>query len=244
MLGSGAAQMSGTVVVKLSSSWTEPTPPHPHPFATEKRSTTVQSKMRKNNCWKGRGKNSGHKVEALHSLYKRYWCILQAVLIFSFVRYERAKYGEYVYPMWADFTGWIFVFAAILPIFIIAALRFLHADGPTFLEVCFVECNVPYVKLFCRIGRLSCFSPNDLANVWRAKICKSCPLQKWHNATKPKLEHPAISTIEVNDYEKKIYMQGDDHPDHIGIDIVTLFLHLIWHPVQQHHTFPQSGNKG
>ena len=61
--------------------------------------------------------------------------VLQGVLIFSFVRYERAKYGSYVYPMWADFTGWIFVFAAILPVFIIAILRFYHAEGPTYREV-------------------------------------------------------------------------------------------------------------
>ena len=40
--------------------------------------------------------------------------------------------------------------------------------------------------------------------------------QKWHNATKPKLDHPAVSTIEVNDHEKKIYMAGDDNPDNIG----------------------------
>ena len=61
--------------------------------------------------------------------------VLQGVLIFSFVRYERAKYGSYVYPMWADLTGWIFVFAAILPVFIIAILRFYHAEGPTYREV-------------------------------------------------------------------------------------------------------------
>ncbi len=61
--------------------------------------------------------------------------LLQAVLIFSFVRYERAKYGEYVYPMWADFTGWVFVLAAVLPIFVVAALRLYHAKGPTFREV-------------------------------------------------------------------------------------------------------------
>ena len=67
-----------------------------------------------------------------HTLYLS---VLQGVLIFSFVRYERAKYGSYVYPMWADFTGWIFVFAAILPVFIIAILRFYHAEGPTYREV-------------------------------------------------------------------------------------------------------------
>ena len=31
-----------------------------------------------------------------------------------------------------------------------------------------------------------------------------------------KLDHPAVSTIEVNDHEKKIYMAGDENPDNIG----------------------------
>ena len=40
------------------------------------------------------------------------------------------------------------------------------------------------------------------------------------------MEHPAISTIEVNDHEKKIYMAGDDHPDNIGqyLELIVLII--------------------
>ncbi len=42
--------------------------------------------------------------------------------------------------------------------------------------------------------------------------------QKWINATKPQLDPTNVSTIEVNDHEKKIYMANDGDPG-----IATLF---------------------
>ncbi len=60
----------------------------------------------------------------------------QGILIFSFVKYEPAKYGEsYTYPMWADSLGWVMVMSSVLPIFIVAAVRWARADGDGWREV-------------------------------------------------------------------------------------------------------------
>ena len=61
--------------------------------------------------------------------------MFQAILGFSFAKYERAKYGDYEYPSWADFLGWIMVMAAILPIPIVAFYKWYTADGDDWKEV-------------------------------------------------------------------------------------------------------------
>ena len=49
----------------------------------------------------------------------------------------------------------------------------------------------------------------------RMVSCICMFLQKWINATKPQLDPTNISTIEVNDHEKKIYMANDGDPGKI-----------------------------
>ena len=59
----------------------------------------------------------------------------QVVLVFTFIKYERAKYGKYTYPIWADTVGWMLTLASITPIFAIAAYKFARANGATMKEV-------------------------------------------------------------------------------------------------------------
>ncbi len=70
---------------------------------------------------------------------------MQAILVFSFVMYKPAKYGDYYYPLWADALGWGLALISILPIPIVAAYKLIMAPGSTFAEV---MCRLN-VMLYC-----------------------------------------------------------------------------------------------
>ena len=59
----------------------------------------------------------------------------QAILVFSFVKYEAAKYGSYRYPLWADVIGWCMALASVIPIFVVMIVSIYRAEGSTFKEV-------------------------------------------------------------------------------------------------------------
>jgi len=61
--------------------------------------------------------------------------MLQAILVFSFVNYEPAMYGKYVYPLWADSVGWMLTMSSVIPIFVVAIYKYVKADGDTVIEV-------------------------------------------------------------------------------------------------------------
>eukprot|EP00920_Eleutheroschizon_duboscqi_P002841 GHVT01006633.1.p1 GENE.GHVT01006633.1~~GHVT01006633.1.p1 ORF type:complete len:554 (+),score=1.71 GHVT01006633.1:27-1664(+) len=60
--------------------------------------------------------------------------VIFAILAFSFVKYEPAKYGEERYPYWCDALGWVMVLTAVVPIFVIALVKYIKADGVGFRE--------------------------------------------------------------------------------------------------------------
>ena len=60
---------------------------------------------------------------------------LQSILVFSFVNYEPASYGKYIYPLWADSVGWLLTMSSVIPIFVVAIYKYVKADGDTVLEV-------------------------------------------------------------------------------------------------------------
>lgn len=60
--------------------------------------------------------------------------LFQYVLIFCFVRYEPAKYGDYVYPVWADCVGWGLALLSVVPMVVTAIYRFARAPGDTLKE--------------------------------------------------------------------------------------------------------------
>jgi solute carrier family 6 amino acid transporter-like protein 5/7/9/14 len=60
--------------------------------------------------------------------------VILGILVFSFIRYEPAKYGSYLYPTWADGLGWIMCMASVVPIFVVAIYKFIRTPGSTFRE--------------------------------------------------------------------------------------------------------------
>jgi len=57
--------------------------------------------------------------------------IIVGILIFSFVKYTPAEYGEYTYPGWADAIGWVMALASIIPIFVVAIYKMVTAKATT-----------------------------------------------------------------------------------------------------------------
>ena len=51
------------------------------------------------------------------------------MLVFSWVDYSPATYGDYEYPEWADAIGWVMTLAAVVPIFIIMVLVWCFIGG-------------------------------------------------------------------------------------------------------------------
>ncbi|XP_071951062.1 sodium- and chloride-dependent glycine transporter 1-like [Antedon mediterranea] len=57
--------------------------------------------------------------------------LLMFVIIFTFVSYNPAKYGEdYVFPAWAEALGWLMTASSILPVIIYAAIYLFQEKGP------------------------------------------------------------------------------------------------------------------
>lgn len=60
--------------------------------------------------------------------------VIVAIIIFSFINSEGAKYGEYTYPFWGDGIGWCITLSSILPIPIVAVIKLVNSPGKTLLE--------------------------------------------------------------------------------------------------------------
>ena len=67
------------------------------------------------------------------------------MLVFCFVRYEPAKYGEYVYPVWADLIGWCLALLSVIPMVLTAIIKYARAKGDTWREkwINATRCVVP-----------------------------------------------------------------------------------------------------
>jgi len=61
--------------------------------------------------------------------------VLQAILVFSFIKYQPVDYGNEQYPLWADLIGWMMPLSTNLPILVVAVLVVYHSQGNTILEV-------------------------------------------------------------------------------------------------------------
>ncbi|KAI0215921.1 hypothetical protein LSAT2_031995 [Lamellibrachia satsuma] len=60
--------------------------------------------------------------------------LIVSILVFSFVNYEPASYGKYIYPLWADSVGWLLTMSSVIPIFVVAIYKYVKADGDTVFE--------------------------------------------------------------------------------------------------------------
>jgi SNF family Na+-dependent transporter len=91
----------------------------------------------------GNAKFAANVKEMMGQLPGRWWTlcwkyisplIILAVLVFSLVKYEPAKYGDMLYPAWADGLGWCMTMASVLPIPAVAIWKYYKAEGQGFWE--------------------------------------------------------------------------------------------------------------
>jgi hypothetical protein len=91
----------------------------------------------------GNAKFAANVKEMLGKLPGRWWricwqwispIIILGVLVFSLVKYEPAKYGEMLYPVWADAIGWCMTMASVLPIPAVAIYKYYKAEGTGFMQ--------------------------------------------------------------------------------------------------------------
>jgi len=60
---------------------------------------------------------------------------VQAILVFSFIKYHPVEYGNEQYPVWADLIGWMMPLSTNLPILVVACLVVCNSRGNTIGEV-------------------------------------------------------------------------------------------------------------
>jgi len=60
---------------------------------------------------------------------------LQAILVFSFIKYHPVEYGNEQYPLWADLIGWMMPLSTNLPILIVGVVVVYRSQGNTIIKV-------------------------------------------------------------------------------------------------------------
>lgn len=60
--------------------------------------------------------------------------LLIVVLLFTFIDYTPASFGDYVYPPWAQFIGWFLVFTSVACVIFYAIYNLVHLQEGTFRE--------------------------------------------------------------------------------------------------------------
>lgn len=61
---------------------------------------------------------------------------LQFIFIFMLVDYSPSKYGDYLYPRWADGVGWLFALSSIIFIPLTMVYKLCReTEGDTVLQV-------------------------------------------------------------------------------------------------------------
>jgi len=85
---------------------------------------------------------------------------VQAILVFSFIKYHPVEYGKEQYPLWADLVGWMMPLSTNLPILIVAVLVVYNSRGNTILEVtAFQICGMVLIMVALCKGRPLYFCP-------------------------------------------------------------------------------------
>jgi len=128
--------------------------------------------------------------------------VIVAILVFSFVKYQPAKYGDYVYPVWADALGWMLVFAAAGPIFIVAIYKLLTAPGNTIKEK-WREAIKPQINL----PHVHCSIEEDPA--------KKYPMETKLNGLDDSLEMEDPLIVKANGGSHEVTAGGDTEKTHV-----------------------------
>ena len=53
----------------------------------------------------------------------------QCILVFTALDYDGNKYGDYRFPFWANFLGWILTFSSIILVPALAILKISREEG-------------------------------------------------------------------------------------------------------------------
>ena len=81
------------------------------------------------------------------------------ILIFTWKDYSGNTYGEYDYPSWANYVGWVITFSSVICIPIVAVFKVFQEEGPIFavsLEILYLFNEQQFFK---RIKKLVKPSP-------------------------------------------------------------------------------------
>jgi len=91
--------------------------------------------------------------------------VLQAILVFSFIKYHPVEYGSEQYPLWADVIGWMMPLSTNLPILVVALLVVYNSRGNTIIEVAYLPSGS---ATCCAASATSCFKRSGHLNYyWR-----------------------------------------------------------------------------
>jgi hypothetical protein len=74
-------------------------------------------------------------------LHNHMYYVAQFLLIFNWADYQPSRYGDYIYPTWADVIGWFMSFFVVvwIPVYAIYLLCKEHDGG--LLKVCYNASN-------------------------------------------------------------------------------------------------------
>lgn len=64
-------------------------------------------------------------------------CFLQVILVFSIIQFKPARYGDYVFPAWAQGVGWVIAMASIIWI-PLAAIHTLWVLPGSLMQVTYI----------------------------------------------------------------------------------------------------------
>ena len=84
-----------------------------------------------------RPKETSHNERT--SLLKLAVVCLQFILLFGWIDYSPARYGDYYFPPWADALGWLMTISSVIWIPVFMIVLFCRADGGV-AQVCSCVC--------------------------------------------------------------------------------------------------------
>jgi len=96
--------------------------------------------------------------------------------MFTWVDYSPARYGAYVYPVWADAVGWLMSLSVVvwIPVYAVVAVRKQH--DPALLQVSRVCSYRPFRGHFPELDLLLLRNPSDQ----RPLVSIACLVMSFH----------------------------------------------------------------
>jgi hypothetical protein len=92
------------------------------------------------------------------------------------VKFTPPSYGDYTYPLWAKFMGWVLALCSLVPIPVVMLKRLIQAKG-TFIQVWLRKCKLAHFNnvAFCRDGKASLDQPKTGVQQTKQLLCDTKP---------------------------------------------------------------------